>query len=62
MRSCFAGEARHPERVNDVDAFELEADVAPDRNMDFVRGLEALRPAPRRDIRHPTTTAARELL
>jgi len=38
----FAGKARYPERVNDIDAFELEAHVAPDRNMDFVCSLEAL--------------------
>src|SRR3954469_11829730 len=38
----FARETRHPERVNDINAFELQAHVTPDRNMDFVRRLKAL--------------------
>jgi len=38
----FAGKARHPERVNDIDALELKANVTPARNMDFVRSLKPL--------------------
>src|SRR4051794_8392066 len=38
----LAGEAWHPERVNDISTFKLKAHAAPDGDMDFVRGLEPL--------------------
>src|SRR5947209_18920838 len=38
----FACEARHPERVNNVDSFELKAHIATDGDMNFVRRLEPL--------------------
>ena len=38
----LAGKARHPERMDDVETFELKAHIAPDRDVDFVRGLETL--------------------
>src|SRR3954447_22156559 len=38
----LAGKARHPEGVNDVETFELQTNLAPDRDVNFVRGLETL--------------------
>ena len=39
----LAGEARYPERMNDIGAFKLETNVLADRDVNFICGLEAAR-------------------